>query len=125
MKLLRTIWIGALIWALIFVEWSIIIFTPFLKDLGNWQYLIHYLILIPIVIFGVSLYYKSGYKINGFLLGTFLLIIGIILDAVVTVPLFTIPQGIGYLEFFSSIFMIIGYVELILVSGVYWIKKIK
>ena len=90
MRLLRGILIGVLLWVIIFVECSIIIFTPGLKDLGNWQYLIHYLVLIPIVIFGVNYYYKCKDKVNGFLLGLVMLISGLILDAIITVPLFTI-----------------------------------
>jgi len=96
MKLLRAISVGALLWAFIFVEWSIIIFAPVLKDLGDWQYLIHYIVLIPIVIFGASYYYKSNNKVNGFLLGIVMLIVGLILDAIITVPFFTQPQGVGH-----------------------------
>ncbi|MBC8501233.1 MAG: DUF5367 family protein [Nanoarchaeota archaeon] len=125
MKVLRAILIGALLWALIFVEWSIIMFAPVLKDLGNWQYLIHYIVLIPIVLFGASYYYKSKDKVNGFLLGLVMLLTGIILDAIITVPFFTSPQGVGYIKFFFSISMLVGFVEFIAISGIYWIKKIK
>jgi len=125
MKLLRAILIGALLWVLIFVEWSIIIFAPVLKDLGNWQYLIHYLVLIPIVYFGVKYYYKNMDRANGFVLGLVMLAAGLILDAAITVPLFTIPQGTGYVAFFTAPLMLIGYAEFVVISGVYWIKKIK
>jgi hypothetical protein len=125
MKLLRGILIGALLWVLIFVEWSIIIFTPILKDLGNYQYIVHYLILIPIVIFGANYYYKSKDKVNGFLLGAVMLITGMILDAIVTVPLFTIPQGTVHMEFFLAPLMLAGYIEFLLITGLYWVKKVK
>ena len=125
MKLLRAILIGALLWVLIFVEWSILIFAPVLKDLGNWQFLIHYIVLIPIVIFGASYYYKSKDKVNGFLLGTVMLVTGLVLDAIITVPLFVGPQGVTYSEFFFSLLMLIGYAEFLLISGFYWMKKVK
>ena len=125
MKTLRAISIGTLLWTLIFVEWSIIMFTPFLKDLGTLQYLIHYVVLIPIVLFGAVYYYKSGDKANGFLLGLAMLMVGVVLDLIVTVPLFTSPQGVGYMEFFFSISMLVGFIEYIVIVGVYWMRKIK
>jgi len=125
MKILRAILIGALLWALIFIEWSIIMFAPILKDLGSWQYLIHYIVLIPIVIFGAYYYYQSKDKVNGFVLGLVMLLVGIVLDAIITVPLFTIPQGTGYLEFFFSISMLVGFTEYVAISGIYWFKKVK
>ena len=125
MKLLRGILIGALLWVLIFVEWSIIIFTPILKDLGNYQYIIHFLVLIPIVIFGANYYYKSKDKVNGFLLGAVMLLAGVILDAIITVPLFTMPQGVNHMAFFFNPLMLLGFVEFILITGIYWVKKVK
>lgn len=125
MKIARAVLIGMLLWALIFVEWSIIMFAPVLKDLGNIQYLIHYTALIPIVLLGTSLYYKGKDKTNGFLLGLVMLAAGVALDAIITVPIFTIPQGVGYTKFFLSTSMLIGFVEYVAISGIYWMKKIK
>lgn len=125
MKILRAILSGLVIWALIFVEWSIMIFAPVLKDLGNWQYLIHYVVLIPIVLFGASYYYKSGDKVNGLVLGLIMLVTGIILDAIITVPFFTSPQGVGYVKFFINPLMLIGFVEFMVITSLYWTKKIK
>ncbi len=74
MNIFRAIWSGALVWALIFVEWSILIFMPVVKDMEKLQWGISYVLLIPIVIFGVSYYYKSesgnANKTNGILIGT-------------------------------------------------------
>ena len=125
MKTLRAILIGALLWVLIFVEWSIMIFTPILKDLGNWQHIIHSIVLIPIVLFGASYYYKSKDKVNGFLLGIIMLMTTMVFDAIVTVPLLTIPQGVGYIEFFFSMLGISFMIEFVAISGIYWIKKIR
>ena len=116
MNLKRAIKTGIVVWVTIFIEWSIIIFAPILKDLGNWQYLLHYIILIPIIYYALQYYYKTKDKENGFLVGTVILLTGIILDAIITVPLFTIPQGVGYLEFYLNPLMLIGFVEFILVS---------
>lgn len=57
MKILRAVSVGALLWAIIFVEWSVMIFAPVIKDLEKLQYAIHYVLLIPIVLLGAHLYY--------------------------------------------------------------------
>ena len=124
MKTLRAILSGVITWALIFVLWTVMIFTPVLKDLEIVQYLIHYAVLIPIVLLGASFYYKSKDKINGAILGLIMLAVGLILDAVITVPFFTAPQGTGYAEFFINPLIWIGFVEFIVITYFYWMKKI-
>ena len=117
MKWIKAILLGALIWVLIFIEISIFQVGLGLNEMiGS---IIHYVLLIPIVILSVWLYYKSGDKINGFVLGFVFLIVGVILDLIITIPLFIIPQDGSYASFYSSIYMWIGFVELILISGIY------
>lgn len=117
MKTLRVILVGVLLWILIFVEISITMVGLKLSDSAVW--IIHYLFLIPIGILCARIYYKSHDKLNGFLLGFILLVVGTILDAVITVPIFIIPQGGSYAAFFSDWTMLIGGLELIVVTGLY------
>lgn len=122
MRWLRAIVAGIIAWALIFVEWSIIIFMPGVKDIGDWQYLIHYVLLIPIVIAGVSFYYggkKKPKDKNNIALGVIMLATGLILDALVTIPFFVIPQGGSFLEFYLSPLMLIGYLIFLVVAFAY------
>ena len=121
MKTLRAILLGALIWLLIFVEISITMIGLKLSDLTVW--IIHYILLIPIAIFCARFYYKSSDKVNGFLLGLVMLIVGIILDMTTTIPLFIIPQGGGYSTYFSNVYMLIGFLELVLIVGIYDLVK--
>lgn len=81
--------------------------------------------MIPIALLCAWLYYKSQDKINGFLLGLYLVIVGIILDCIITVPLFIIPQGGNYLLYFSEFYLIAGLVEGILLVGIYDLAKRK
>jgi hypothetical protein len=120
MNLKKAILAGVLIWILIFVEWSLIIFTPILKDLGFGQWIVHYVVLIPIVLIGAKLYYKNNPKINGYVLGLVFLAVGIILDLIITVPLFM--QG-GYVEYYSNNYLWLGFLEMILITGLYSLKK--
>lgn len=117
MNLKRAILFGALLWVLIFVWWSILMFVPGLTE--TIQYIIHFVLLIIAASYIASRYYKKKDKVNGFLLGLVFLVTGIILDAVITVPLFTIPQGTGYLDFFFNPLMLVGYVISVLTVGIY------
>jgi len=111
MKYIRAVLFGAVAWALVFVEWSILAFTPGVKDIGNWQWVIHFLVLIAIISFVVSIYGKGKYVMNGLLLGAIMLVTGIVLDAIISMPLFIAPQGTSYSEFFLNPWMLVGYVE--------------
>lgn len=83
------------------------------------------LVLIPGVILGTKFYYKNGAQTNGFKLGFFMFLITICLDALITVPIFIIPEGGSHLSFFGDPwFWFIG-LEYILVVGIYYLFRIK
>jgi len=117
MKLLRAIGLGALFWFIIFVEISITMIGLKFSDLTT--YIVHYIVMIPLAILIAWLYYKSRDKINGFVLGLIVTITGIILDMIITVPLFIIPAGGGYLDYFSNFYLIAGLIEGIIIVGIY------
>lgn len=56
--------------------------------------------LIPSVIFGTHYYYKKAKLINGFKLASTMFMVAILLDALITVPIFMMPIGINYIDFF-------------------------
>lgn len=111
---------GILLWVFIFVVWSIIIFLPPFKDGANlmWQFVVHYVVLILLVWIVAAMYLKKvkASAKEGLLYGIYLLIIGSILDAIVTVPLFIDGDYFGY---FGNWQMWIGYVELLVLSTVF------
>ena len=111
---------GILLWVLIFVTWSIIIFLPPFKDGANmmWQYIIHYILLILWIWIIAKMYFGkvAASAKEGLILGIFVLIIGIILDAIITVSLF--PVG-THAEFFGQWEMWIGYIELIILMTIF------
>lgn len=120
MKLTRAILCGALLWVLIFFEVSILMFGFGLNNGLNY-YIMHYL-LSGILAFLVALFYfrkmKKGVG-EGLLVAFTFLITGIILDAAITVPLF-----VKNYSFFLNIYMILGYIEgLLIVFVVGSLKK--
>jgi len=120
MRILRAVGVGVLVWVLIFVEISI--FQIGLQLTKLFAEIIHYLLLIPIGIIGARIYYKSEDGINGFLLGLFVLIVGIILDAVITIPVFL--EG-NYADFYSDPFLLVGFLVLVVVFGTYDLARMK
>jgi hypothetical protein len=122
MKLLKAIGLGIILWVLIFFEVSILMFGFKLTN-GMSYYVIHYLFLAIISII-LSLIYFSGKKktrggfFRGILVGVLFIVIGIILDLVITLPLFVIPQGGSYQAFLLDYYMLIGYLIVIILSGI-------
>lgn len=58
--------------------------------------------LIPAAIFGAHFYYRNGSQTNGWILGLTMFIGAMVLDALITVPLFIIPGGGNHLTFFTD-----------------------
>ena len=117
MRFLRAIGIGALFWLIIFVEISITMIGLAFSDLTT--YIIHYILMIPLSILCAWLYYKSGDKTNGFALGLLVVLVGVVLDMIITIPLFIIPQGGSYGSYFSNYYLLAGLLEGIVLIGLY------
>ncbi len=117
MKWVRGLLIAALIWFAIFIEISVTMVALKLSPLAT--YITHYILLIPIVFFCAGLYYRTKDKTRGFFVGLYFLVIGIILDMIITVPLFIMPQGGNYMSYFSEIYLLAGFVESVALVAIY------
>jgi len=111
MNILKGIWTGALLWVLIFFEVSILMFGFKLSaSNGVGYYAVHYFFVIFLVLLCSFIYFKGelgGLK-QGIAVGLTWLIIGLILDLVITIPLFIGFDKIGN---FYNVGMIIGMLE--------------
>ncbi|GJM34544.1 MAG: hypothetical protein DHS20C18_35450 [Saprospiraceae bacterium] len=58
--------------------------------------------LIPAILIGVYVYYRRSNRTNWLLLGGFMFFNTILLDTMITVPLFIIPAGGNHLSFFGD-----------------------
>jgi len=81
--------------------------------------------MIPMAFFCAWLYYKSKDRLNGFLLGLIMVATGIILDMIITVPLFIMPAGGNYLTYFSEFYLIAGLIEGVFLVGIYDLARKK
>jgi hypothetical protein len=82
--------------------------------------------LIPAVLIGVYVYYRSSSRTNWLLLGGFMFFLTILLDAIITVPLFIIPAGGDHLSFFGDPgFWILGieYMLIVAVANLLFSRK--
>lgn len=90
MNIKRAVGFGAMLWILIFVLLSILLFLPFLEGRTLAVHVIFWIFLIPIVLLLAKWYFKADPPTmkKGFFLGIIGVIVGIILDLIITVPLF-------------------------------------
>ena len=115
----RAIWTGILSWILVFFEVSILMFGFGISDVN--KSIVHYILLIVVIAVPALIYFnkeKAGLK-EGFFLGILFVIIGLILDSIITIPLF-----IKSYSFFLNPLLIIGFIEgLVITMVVGAIKK--
>ena len=119
MNIKKAIFIGALLWVIIFFEVSILMFGFELEKTS--LYIVHYISSLFLVSFVSWLYFRgrTGNIKEGFFLGVILVIAGIILDALITVPLFVKDYG-----FFIDPYLWGGIIETLIIAIIFGaIKK--
>jgi amino acid transporter len=114
--------LGILLWVLIFVELSVLMFS----GLSNLiQKIIHFALLLVFALICGKIYFnkknEDGWK-EGFLLGVWMIIIGSVLDLLITIPFFVK----SYETFYFQWSLWLGFVEVIIlttISGMIFKKK--
>lgn len=97
MKIGKTILFGALLWVLIFFEVSVLMFGFGLQS-GIMYYSVHYLLSILIVAILAAIYFnkeKASFS-KGIIVGIVFAITGVVLDSIITVPLFVKNYGLMF-----------------------------
>lgn len=110
----RALVTGIMLWVIIFAVISILMFLPPLVDNKIMQFGIYWLLLIPIVLSLCKWYFKMDAPNlkKGFVLGVVILGVSVLLDIIITVPLFVK----SYSVFFGDWMMYVGYFEILLLS---------
>ncbi|MEM8895098.1 MAG: DUF5367 family protein [Bacteroidota bacterium] len=94
-------------------------FIPVMSDQEAQANLVLLIALIPAAAIGARFYFVKGSATSGLLLGTFMFINTIILDAVITVPVFIYPTGGNHYTFFGDMgFWLLG-LEYVIVVTIY------
>jgi len=110
----RALTFGVLFWVFVFVLWSIIMFMPFLKGHATTQYIVWWVVEIPLVLLLAKWYFKQR-KPNlkeGFMLGIIALLVATVLDMAITVPLFVKSFG----KFYGDWRLYVGLVEMLFLT---------
>uniref|UniRef100_UPI003561D8EE DUF5367 family protein n=1 Tax=Mariniphaga sediminis TaxID=1628158 RepID=UPI003561D8EE len=77
-------------------------FVPIMEDTDLQANIVLMAAIIPAAYLGAHLYYRRGNTTHGFVLGSVMFLSAIVLDAIITVPVFIIPNGGNHLAFFGD-----------------------
>lgn len=124
MKYLRGIGIGIIIWVIGVSVFTLSTYIPILEDAEQQATMLLSISVIPLVWFGAKQYYKNDMRTHGYWVGQTFFLTATALDALITVPVFVIPNGGSYYEFFTDLgFWLIG-LEFLAITVLYWFVKI-
>ncbi|MDG1729176.1 MAG: DUF5367 family protein [Algibacter sp.] len=124
MKTQRAILLGIAIWIIAILFYSISYAIPILENLDTQANVVLFVVVMPLVWFGCYFYYKKDNKTHGLKVGQTFLLTAVALDALITVPLFVMPNGGSHYSFFTSVgFWIIAF-EFLLVASLYWYARV-
>lgn len=123
MKTIKAILIGVGIWLLAVSFYTLSFQFHILEDPQQQANLVLLAALLPLVWLGTHLYYKIEQNTHGVFIGLVFFIVAGLLDAVITVPLFIIPNGGSHFEFFTDPgFWFIGFLMTLTTVAYYYIK---
>ena len=123
MKTKRAILTGIGIWIAAILCYSIASYSSLSETIENLPNIVLFIVIMPLVWFGCSYYYKSNSTTHGYIVGQTMLLTAVALDALITVPLFIIPNGGSYYSFFTDIgFWVIAFEFIVIAVLHYYIK---
>lgn len=124
MKTKRAILLGIAIWIVAILFYSISYHIPILENADTQANVVLFVAVMPLVWIACSIYYKKDNKTHGVKVGQTWLLTAVALDALITVPIFVIPNGGSHYSFFTSFgFWIIAF-EFLLVAVLYWYTRV-
>ncbi|MBF4515545.1 DUF5367 family protein [Flavobacterium sp. ANB] len=116
---------GILVWIAVSISFYILSFVPLVNSSFPLQAALVMLLIIFYANESAKIYYKSGSKIHGFVIGITMSIIVLLLDIIITVPFFEIPNGRSYHHFFSNPVLWILVSLNILTVYFYWRNQVR
>ena len=100
-KILYSVVCGVLIWILSVSFYLLSYYVPILENPELQSNIVLVIAIIPSTCLGTYLFYKKKYKRPSSLALTFIIVVTV-LDTLITVPLFIIPNGGSYSSFFGD-----------------------
>ena len=124
MKTKYAILLGICIWIIAILFYLISYAIPILENPETQANVVLFVVVMPLVWFACSIYYKLDKKTHGLKVGQTMLLTAVALDALITVPFFVMPNGGNHYSFFTSIgFWIIAF-EFLVVASLFWYARV-
>jgi hypothetical protein len=120
MKFIRAVLMGALLWVLIFFEVCILMFGFKLQAPNMSYYVLHYFLVILLTLLVSFIYFRKAKAgvLEGLYVGVIFIIVGIVLDSIITIPLFMEMDYSFLISVEMLISWLIGLVVNVIVGGV-------
>lgn len=99
-------------------------FVPIMDDADLQANMVLMIAIIPAAFLGAHLYYRRGNATNGLVLGSTMFLSAMVLDAIITVPVFIVPNGGSHLTFFGDPGFWLIALEYAAVVALYWKMKV-
>lgn len=118
---------GALVWLLGVSFYLASFYVPIIEDPDKQANIVLVLVLVPSACLGTYLFYKKG-KMKPALLALTFVVVAALLDSLITVPVFIVPEGGSHASFFSDPMFYVIAVEfyfIVLYFGKYLHQNIK
>lgn len=124
MKTKRAILTGVAIWIIAVLLYSLSYYVTILEDASTQANTVLFIVVMPLVWLGCHYYYKKDNQTHGLIVGQAMLLTSVALDAIITVPLFEIPNGGNHYSFFTApAFWIIAF-EFLTVATLYYFARV-
>tara|TARA_R110002167_G_scaffold358364_2_gene574392 strand:+ start:960 stop:1361 length:402 start_codon:yes stop_codon:yes gene_type:complete len=124
MKIQRAILSGMAIWVVAILFYSLSYYVPILENADEQANLVLFVIVMPLVWSGCAFYYRKDNTTHGYKVGQAMLLTSVVLDALITVPFFVIPNGGSHYRFFTATgFWVIAF-EFLAVAVLYWYARV-
>jgi hypothetical protein len=102
MNYLRATLAGGIVWLLLIVTFTVLTYVPGAENSTELQAIV---VIVLMVLYATSasyFYYKNGVENHGLKVGIWASGIALLLDILITVPFFEVPNGRGYAQFFAT-----------------------
>jgi len=120
METIRSILIGIGIWVLAVTCYTLSFYFQIMENPEQQANLVLFFAIMPLAWIGSHNYYKKDKKTHGYFVGQVFLLVAAFLDAVITVPLFIIPNGGNHFTFFTDLEFWIIALELLGLAVLYY-----
>ena len=120
MQKIRAIIIGVGIWAMAVTCYTLSYQFQILENADQQANMVLFTVVMPLVWLGAHLYYKNDDTTHGYAVGQVFLLVAAFLDALITVPLFIIPNGGSHYSFFTDLGFWMIAIELVGVAVLYY-----